>query len=132
MNNTIRRMMAAGAVLAMVVAGYGTASAQTAVKPATAQVSQPDMAQVQLTCRKAGVGISSSVADKQALLSAVRTKNTDIASQILLKNGFTAQQLKGAAISLQDNTGGQGTAAKIKITVNADCCPLKIVIIISF
>ena len=126
------------AVFCMMAAGIHFLNAQTSVKPPSqavtgrATATSPNVAQLQATADKSSTSIQASTTDKQALVRAVRTKNTDAASTLLLKNGFTAAQLQGAKIVLVDNTGGgSGPAEKIKITITVKCCPLNITIIIS-
>jgi hypothetical protein len=96
-------------------------------------VAAPNVAQLQAAADMSSAKIQASSSDKQSLVRAVRTKNTDAASTLLLKNGFTAQQLQGAKIELIDHTGGgSGPAEKIKITITVKCCPPNITIIIAF
>lgn len=126
------------ALLAMMAAAGNIAWAQVSTKPPTktaassATMAAPNMAQLQATANRSSASIQASSTDKQALIKAVRMKNTDAASALLLKNGFTAQQLQGAQIVLTDNTGGGGAADKIKITITVKCCPASITILISF
>ena len=124
------------AVFCMMAAGVNFVNAQTSVKPPNTQQSasratptSPNLATYQATGVKTAAKIQASSTDNQAMVKAVRTKNIDAASALLLKNGFTSAQLQGAKIEFADNTGG--TAGKFKITIRVDCCPLVITITIS-
>ncbi len=133
------KVIATVVLLAMMAAGVNFAKAQHAAKPnsepvaGSATVATPDVAQLQATADKATASIQSSAAEKRVLLKAVRSNNTDEAKSLLLKNGFTAKQLKGAEIALKDDTGGStggGTLEEFKITIHVECCPLVITITI--
>jgi hypothetical protein len=137
MKNASRTIAVSLAVFCMMAAGIHFMNAQTSVKPPSDQATSnvktapPNVAQLQATAEKSSASIQASSTDKQAMVRAVRTKNTDIASTVLLRNGFTAKQLQGAKIELVDKTGGGGSADKTKITIRVDCCPLVITITIS-
>ncbi|MGA3162524.1 MAG: hypothetical protein ABSC77_15065 [Terracidiphilus sp.] len=147
MNKTSRRITVTVALLTMMAAGSNLAKAQKAVKPnnqpppSSATTAQPNVAQLQSTADEAAARIQASPSDKSALISVVRTKNVDRASDLLLQNGFTSKQLEGAKFEFVDKTGGAGgaggagggnggTASKVKVTIRVDCCPLVITITI--
>jgi len=139
MKNASLRIVVTLALLIMMAAAGNIAWTQVSTKPPTktaassATMAAPNVAQLQATANRSSASIQASSTDKQALVKAVRTKNTDAASTLLLKNGFTAQQLQGAKIELIDHTGGgSGPAEKIKITITVKCCPPNITIIIAF
>jgi hypothetical protein len=71
----------------------------------------------------------------KAMANAAQTKNTNMAKTILVRNGFTAKQLEGATIEFK-NSGqggsGGGSQEKTDIRIEVSCCPLRIVITISF
>jgi hypothetical protein len=71
--------------------------------------------------------------DAVELAKAVKAKNVDVAKRVLLRNGFTPQQLEGAAIVLEDKTGGGPITpeSRVKVKIEVSCCPLTITIIIS-
>jgi hypothetical protein len=96
----------------------------------------PNVAQLQATADKASARIQASPSEKSALVEVVRTKNVDRASALLLQNGFTSKQLEGAKFEFVDKTGGGsgggGAASKVKVTITAKCCPLSIIITISW
>jgi hypothetical protein len=139
MKNASLRIVVTLALLIMMAAAGNIAWTQVSTKPpsrvvaSSATVAAPNVAQLQAAADKSSAKIQASSSDKQSLVRAVRTKNTDAASTLLLKNGFTAQQLQGAKIELIDHTGGgSGPAEKIKITITVKCCPPNITIIIAF
>ena len=70
--------------------------------------------------------------DAMEMVRAVRGKNVDLAKRVLLRNGFTTDQLDGADIVLEDKTGGgqMGSESRFTITIEASCCPVKVVITI--
>jgi len=141
MQNASRRIAVNLALLTVMAAVGSMAWTQVSTKPPTtavassATVAKSNLAQFQATALKTTASIQASSTDKQAMVRAVRTKSTDAASALLLKNGFSASQLQVAKIDLVDNTGGGaggGSIAKVKITITADCCPMVITITISF
>ena len=140
MKRAFGTIIATCGLLTVLSLASGVASAQTSGRQATeatataGMVASPRLqtAQVQATADKAKAKIGSSSSERKALLSAVQTKSEDQAKSVLLRNGFTAQQLEGAKLVLNDKTGGKGTAEKIVIRIDADCCTLKITITISF
>ena len=120
------------AVFCMMAAGVNFLNAQASVKPPSGTTTaSANLAQYQATGVKTAAKIQASSTDKQAMVRAVRTKNIDAASALLLKNGFTAAQLQGAKIEFTDNTGGGASVDKFVLTINVDCCPLVITITIS-
>jgi hypothetical protein len=77
--------------------------------------------------------IQASRTELQQMASAVRSHNQAQASAILLRHGFTPQQLQGATIKLVDQTGGGGNNLRpIRVTIQVTCCPPTIVITIHF
>jgi Flp pilus assembly protein TadB len=121
--------MAAGCTLALAQTATKT---QTATKQSAAPTATVSAADLKATSVKAEASIRESPTVSRAILDAVREKNTDKAKAILLKNGFTAKQLQGATIDFKDNTGSQGSAMKVKVSISASCCPATITITISF
>jgi hypothetical protein len=148
MNKSSRRIAVTVALFCLVAAGISFMKAQTSVKPpsqqataSSAKPAPPNVAQLQSTADEAAARIQASPSDKSALISVVRTKNVDRASDLLLQNGFTSKQLEGAKFEFLDKTGGAGgaggagggnggTASKTKVTIRVDCCPLVITITI--
>ena len=68
------------------------------------------------------------------LASAVKSHNDAMVRQILERHGFTAQQLQSATLVLVDHAGAPPPKpnAALKVTIEVSCCPLKIVVTISF
>jgi hypothetical protein len=60
--------------------------------------------------------------DRDALLRAVKTNEVAMAKQVLLRNGFTAEDLENAKITLR--TGG-GKKSQYEIEISARCCDPK-------
>jgi CubicO group peptidase (beta-lactamase class C family) len=132
------------ALLTMMAAGGNLAWAQSTAKQSSAPVAKADKVeaisikqkadtvQLQTSAGQATGRIQASTADKKALVDSVRSKNQDTVKAVLLRNGFTAEQVKDAKIVLNDNTGGKGGAEGIKITIGGSCCPPTIVITIRF
>ncbi|MBI1180652.1 MAG: hypothetical protein GC201_08840 [Alphaproteobacteria bacterium] len=86
----------------------------------------------EMSAKEAQAKLNAPPPDALVLARAARSKNVDAAKQVLLRNGFTAQQLEGATVVLEDQTGGGVLTpeSRISITIEASCCPLKITIII--
>jgi hypothetical protein len=111
-----------------------TASPAVAAPKATATV---DTAQLKATASKVAASFNESPKETIALLNFTKSQDVSSAKGLLIKHGFTAQQLEGARIVLKDatkgQTGGQGGAAsKIKVTIEASCCPATITVTISW
>jgi hypothetical protein len=60
--------------------------------------------------------------DRGALMQAIKTNEVILAKQVLLRNGFTAEDLEKAKIILR--TGG-GKGGKDEIEISATCCEPK-------
>ncbi|MEN3977240.1 hypothetical protein [Emcibacter sp. SYSU 3D8] len=88
----------------------------------------------QMTAQQAQTRLNAPPPDALELAKATRSKNVDVAKRILLRNGFSPQQLEGATIVLEDKTGGGPitSESRVKVTIEASCCPLTITIIIRF
>ena len=131
-------------LLIVIAAGSNVALAQSASTPSSTPVAKADKVeaisikqkadtvQLQTSAGQATGRIQASTADKKALVDSVRSKNQDTVKAVLLRNGFTAEQVKDAKIVLNDHTGGKGGAEGIKITIAGSCCPATIVITLSF
>ena len=142
MTKTSRNIVATLALLTMMAAGGNLAWAQSTAKQSSAPVAKADKidaisikqkadtVQLQTSAGQATGRIQASTADKKALVDSVRSKNQDTVKAVLLRSGFTTKQIEGATLELNDNTGGQGGAEGIKITITASCCPPRIVIVI--
>jgi hypothetical protein len=137
MTKAYRNIVATLALLTMMAAGGNLAWAQSAAKQSSAPVAKSDkeiseitVTRLQTSASQATGRIQASTAANKALVDAVRSKNQDTVKAVLLSNGFTDEQIKGATLELNDNTGGKGGAEGIKITITASCCPPRIVIVI--
>ena len=64
--------------------------------------------------------------DRDQLRRAIKTNEVALAKQVLLKNGFTAEDLENAKITLL--TGG-GKGGKDEIEISATCCDPKAITI---
>ena len=127
-----RNIVATLALLTMMAAGGNFARAQSTAKQRSAPVVKADAVQLQTSAGQATGRIQASTADKKELVDSVRSKNQDTIKAVLLRNGFTAEQVKDAKIVLNDHTGGKGGTERIKVTIKGSCCPMTITIIINF
>ena len=60
--------------------------------------------------------------DRDQLMRAVRLNEVDLAKEVLLRNGFTAEDLENAKITLR--TGG-GKGGEDELEISASCCDPK-------
>jgi hypothetical protein len=125
------KIVATVGLLALMAVAGNLAQAQHVTKPMAVEP-RVNTEQLQATADRAAVRIQESIPERRAILDAVRTRNTEQARSLLLRNGFTGKQLEGARIELNDNTGGKGNVEKIKIVIRVSCCPMSIVITLSF
>ena len=108
-----------------------------AVVPATAQAqvtsgeqdphvvdtpSRTDAASLQKKATQAQARIHANQGDRDELMRAVKTNEVSLAKQVLLRNGFTAEDLENAKITLR--TGG-GKRGEDEIEISATCCDPK-------
>jgi hypothetical protein len=93
----------------------GGQNARVADSPARA-----DAASLQKKATEAQARIHANKDDRDQLMIAVKTNEVPMAKQVLLRNGFTAEDLENAKITLR--TGG-GKKDEIEISVN--CCDPK-------
>jgi hypothetical protein len=98
----------------------------------TAAVDPMALKKAQMAAQQAQSKLNGPPPDALELARAARSKNVEVAKRILVRNGFTPQQLEGADIVLDDKTGGGALTpeSRLSITIEASCCPLKIVITI--
>ena len=87
--------------------------------PAIAQGSDADAALLQKKADDAQERIHANKDDRDQLLIAVKTNEVALAKQVLLKNGFTAEDFENAKVILR--TGG-GKSDKYEIQISATCC----------
>lgn len=72
-------------------------------------------------------GLSADPANLKTFQDAAKANDTEAAKKLLMASGLTAQQLEGAKILIQDETGGSSAS---KLTITIKCCPLTIIITI--
>ena len=83
---------------------------------------QADAASLQKKATEAQARIQANKDDRDQLMSAVKTNEVPLAKQVLLRNGFTAEDLENAKITLR--TGG-GKGGEDEIEISATCCDPK-------
>ena len=87
-----------------------------------AQPTETDAAALQKKASEAQARIQANKDDRDQLMIAVKTNEVPSAKQVLLRNGFTAEDLENAKIILR--TGG-GKKSKDEIVISATCCDPK-------
>jgi hypothetical protein len=87
-----------------------------------AQVPDPDAASLQRKAAQAQARILANKDDRDQLMRAIKTNEVPLAKQVLLRNGFTAEDLENAKITLR--TGG-AKAGEYEIRISATCCDHK-------
>jgi hypothetical protein len=88
----------------------------------TAQATTPDAESLQKKAAEAQARIHANKDDRDQLMIAVKTNEVPLAKQVLLRNGFTAEDLENAKITLR--TGG-GKKGENEIEISATCCDPK-------
>jgi hypothetical protein len=84
--------------------------------------SRADAASLQKKATQAQARIRANKDDRDQLIIAVKTNEVASAKQVLLRNGFTAEDLQDAKITLR--TGG-GKGGEDEIEISATCCDPK-------
>ena len=84
--------------------------------------SRADAASLQKKASQAQARIHANRDDRNQMMSAVKTNEVSLAKQVLLRNGFTAEDLENAKIILR--TGG-GKGGEDEIEISAICCEPK-------
>jgi hypothetical protein len=107
----------------MAVAGKAMAQATSGEQNAhfTDTPSRADAALLQKKATEAQARIHASKDDRNLLRRAVKTNEVSVAKQVLLRNGFTAEDLENAKISLR--TGGK--RGEDDPEISATCCDPK-------
>jgi hypothetical protein len=104
----------------------GTAPAQVTSGEQNAHVgdtpSRADAASLQKKAIEAQARIHANKDDRDQMMMAVKTNEIPLAKQVLLRNGFTAEDLENAKITLR--TGG-GKGGEDEIEISATCCDPK-------
>jgi hypothetical protein len=108
----------------MAVAGTATAQATSGEQNAhfTDTPSRADAALLQKKATEAQARIHANKDDRNLLRRAVKTNEVPVAKQVLLRNGFTAEDLEKAKITLR--TGG-GKRGEDDPEISATCCDPK-------
>jgi hypothetical protein len=88
--------------------------------------SKADAAALQKKATQAQAQIHANKNDRGALMQAIKTNEVILAKQVLLRNGFTAEDLEKSKIILRTGGGKQG---KDEIEISATCCEPKEIII---
>ena len=84
--------------------------------------SRADAAALQKKANEAQARIHANQDDRDQMMMAVKTNEVPLAKQVLLRNGFTAEDLENAKITLRTG-GGKGGGDDIEIS--ATCCDPK-------
>ena len=93
---------------------------------ARAQASNGDAESLQKKATEAQARIHANKDDRDQLMIAVKTNEVQLAKEVLLRNGFTAEDLENAKIILR--TGG-GKGGENEIEISATCCDPKEIVI---
>ena len=84
--------------------------------------SSADAAALQKKATEAQARIHANKDDRDQLMRAVKLNEVGLAKQVLLRNGFTAEDLENAKITLR--TGG-GKGGEDELEISATCCDPK-------
>jgi len=84
--------------------------------------SRADAAALQKKATEAQARIHANKDDRDQLMRAVKLNEVGLAKQVLLRNGFTAEDLENAKITLR--TGG-GKGGEDELEISATCCDPK-------
>jgi len=84
--------------------------------------SRVDATSLQKKATEAQARIHANKDDRDQLMIAVKTNEVPLAREVLLRNGFTAEDLENAKITLR--TGG-GKGGENEIEISAACCDPK-------
>jgi len=95
----------------------GEPNARSADTPQTA-----DAASLQKKASEAQARIRANKDDRGALMRAIKINEVPLAKEVLLRNGFTAEDLENAKITLR--TGG-GKGGEDELEISATCCDPK-------
>lgn len=137
MNTHYRLILVSVGLLAALSAGPAFAKAErtTAVAAEITRATSPvGEEQIALVATKASRSIQASPADVQSLSVARKSNDMSAARAVLLRNGFTAEQLAGAQIvvnevkSPRDVATGQSSGQRVSVTITIRTKPLVITI----
>jgi len=108
------------ALLVVLTVPVTVSAQQTGGKQNGNTSSRVDAASLQKKATDAQARIHTNKDDRDQLMIAVKTNEVPLAKQVLLRNGFTAEDLENAKITLR--TGG---GKKDEIEISANCCDPK-------
>ena len=100
--------------------GRGNSEKQNALSSDTPQTT--DAALLQKKASEAQARIRANKDDRGQLMRAIKINEVPLAKEVLLRNGFTAEDLENAKITLR--TGG-GKSGEDEIEISATCCDPK-------
>ena len=124
--NVLRGTTLSIVALLVLFAVPATASAQMTSGEQSARVAdtfpRADPALLQKKATEAQARIHANKDDRDQMMRAVKTNEVPLAKQVLLRNGFTAEDLENAKITLR--TGG-GKGGEDEIEISATCCDPK-------
>jgi len=86
---------------------------------ARAQVTSADAESLQKKASEAQARIQANKDDRDQLMTAVKINEVPLAKEVLLRNGFTPEDLENTKITLR--TGG-GKRGEYEIEISATCC----------
>jgi hypothetical protein len=90
--------------------------------PVAGAPSTKDAAALQKKAKEAQARIHGNQADRDQLKRAVKLNEVGLAKEVLLRNGFTSEDLENAKITLR--TGG-GKGVEDELEISATCCDPK-------
>ena len=114
--NIVSCIVASMALVAIPVGAQTTGGDQTA-HPVTTP-SKADVAPLQKKATEAQALIQDNKSDREQLIRAIKINEVPLAKEVLLKNGFTTEDLENAKITLR--TGGGKGEDEIEISVSSD------------
>ena len=127
MNLLGRIILSLVASLALLVVPAGAQATAGEEKPNLADTaSKADAQSLQKKAADAQARINANQEDRDQLRRAAKLNEVSLTKEVLLKNGFTADDLNNAKITLR--TGG-GKGGKDEIEISARCCDPKEIII---
>jgi hypothetical protein len=126
LRSIIFSIIAAVGVLTALATSYGQVPGGEQNVHSAGASSTADAAALQKKAAQAQARICANQDDRGALMQAIKTNEVVLAKQVLLRNGFTAEDLENAKITLQ--TGG-GKVGENEIAISATCCEPKEILI---
>jgi hypothetical protein len=87
---------------------------------------------LQKSAASAQAHISANPSDRIALARALKVNDTAKVKALLIKAGFTLEQVTASKLTVHEIAGGGTPSERTKITIVVRCCPLEIIITIQF